>query len=231
MMALTLCLFVTIATVPMIAGADAEKPEATKATKRSGMPSFKPTNVGTPTTRLGGATRSADNATARAEALVPEEAGHTLSAQPVLYWHLSAKSDERVDFALIGVDPINPMLEVTLQGPFEAGIHRIDVADHGVKLETGVSYQWFVRVIPNPEQRLFDRVVGGGIERQKLTPELEAKLAAAVPEDTHYVLAEAGIWYDALDQLEAQIEADPKNQSLLAQRASLFEQVGLENLN
>jgi hypothetical protein len=123
------------------------------------------------------------------------------------------------------------MLEITLEGPFEPGIQRIRTADLSTTLEPGVSYQWFIRVIPNPEQRLYDRVVGGGIERLEKSAELQAKLDAAQPGDAHYVLAEAGIWYDALDSLAVQIESSPDDSNLLAQRAALFEQVGLEKLN
>jgi len=218
---------------PVLASAeeDSGASKQAKAAKRTGMPTFKPTNAGTPMTRLGGATRGNLASVARTEALVPEETGLTLEAQPVLYWYLSATTEERIDFALIGVDPINPMLEITLEGPFEPGIQRIRTADLKATLEPGVSYQWFIRVIPNPDQRLYDRVVGGGIERLEKSDELQAKLDAAQPGDAHYVLAEAGIWYDALDGLSMQIETSPDDENLLAQRAALFEQVGLEKLN
>jgi hypothetical protein len=216
---------------------DAAKAEAAKAdaaksepAKTAAMPVFKPTNLGAPMTRLGGATRSATGSVPRTEALVPEVAGHTLQAQPVLYWYLAGKTDDRVDFALIGVDPINPIREITLDGPFEPGIQRIRLADHDVTLQPNLEYQWFVRVIPNPEQRLYDRVVGGGIQRLEPSAELGAKLAAAQQGDAHYVLAEAGIWYDALDSLSVQIEATPENENLRTQRAALFDQVGLENV-
>lgn len=202
-----------------------------KAAKRTGTPTFTPTNLGTPSTRLGGATRSGSDSMPRTEALVPEQAGQTLEAQPVLYWFLSDATDDRIDFALVGVDPINPILETTLKGPFEPGIQRIRLADYDVELELGVSYQWFVRIVPNPEQRLYDRVVGGGIERIDPSPELEAQLAAAHVGDAHYVLAENGVWYDALDSLSVQIEAAPDDEALLAQRGALLEQVGLRNLN
>ena len=210
----------------------ATEKEAVKsnAAKRTDMPVFEPTNVGAPITRLGGATRSTTGSIPRTEALVPEEAGHTLQAQPVLYWYLAARTDDRIDFALIGVDPINPILETTLEGSFEAGIQRIRLADHGVTLQPDLEYQWFVRVIPNPDQRLYDRVVGGGIQRLAPSAELDAKLAAAQQGDAHYVLAEAGIWYDALDSLSLQIEASPENENLRTQRAALFDQVGLENV-
>jgi hypothetical protein len=214
------------------AKADAAKADAAKAkpAKAAAMPMFKPTNLGAPMTRLGGATRSATGSVPRAEALVPEIAGHTLQAQPVLYWYLAGKTDERIDFALIGVDPINPIREITLEGPFEPGIQRIRLADHAITLQPNLEYQWFVRVIPNPDQRLYDRVIGGGIQRLEASAELDAKLAAAKQGESHYVLAEAGIWYDALDSLSVQIDAAPKNENLRAQRAALFDQVGLENV-
>jgi len=208
--------------------ADTAKSEPAKA---ASMPMFKPTNLGAPITRLGGATRSATGTVPRTEALVPEVAGQTLQAQPVLYWYLAGKTDERIDFALIGVDPVNPMLEVTLKGPFEPGIQRIRLADYDLTLEPGLDYQWFVRVVPNPDQRLYDRVVGGGIQRVEPSAELDAKLAAAKQGEAHYALAEAGIWYDALDSLSVQIDASPENENLRAQRAALFDQVGLGNVN
>ncbi len=209
------------------------KPAAAKAdpAKSAPMPVFKPTNLGAPMTRLGGATRSATGTVPRTEALVPEVAGQTLQAQPVLYWYLAGKTDDRIDFALIGVDPINPILEVTLPGPFEPGIQRIRLADHGVTLQPGGDYQWFVRVVPNPDQRLYDRVVGGGIQRVEPTADLQARLAASPPAAAYYALAAAGIWYDALDALSQQIDAAPEDESLRAQRAGLFEQVGLEGVN
>ena len=56
-------------------------------------------------------------------------------------------------------------------------------------------------------------------------------LDAAQPGDAHYVLAEAGIWYDALDSLSMQIEYSPNDESLRAQRAALVAQVGLKSFN
>jgi len=224
----------TLASAPSHAADDAAaEPSAAKSAtaQPAPMPVFKPTNVGAPSTRLGGATRSATGTVPRTEALVPDMAGQTLQAQPVLYWYLAGKTDDRIDFALIGVDPINPMLETTLKGPFQPGIQRIRLADYGVKLQPGLDYQWFVRVIPNPDQRLYDRVVGGGIQRIEPSAELSAKLAATPKDNAHFVLAEAGIWYDALDALSQQIAAAPDDENLRAQRAALFDQAGLEKLD
>ena len=83
-----------------------ESQQAAVPAKKTGMPVFTPTNLGAPKTRLGGATRGSQDGVPRTEALVPEEPGQTWNAQPVLYWYLAAKTDHRIDFTLIGVDPI-----------------------------------------------------------------------------------------------------------------------------
>ena len=229
--AIALCFALALPLGSVAADSVADGTTAAKSAKKARMPMFTPTNAGSPKTRLGGATRGANDNIPRTEALVPEEAGQTLVAQPVLYWYLSEPTEHRIDFTLIGVDPINPILETTLKGDFEPGIQRIRLVDHGVELKQGVSYQWFVAVVPNPEQRLYDRIVGGGIERLETSGDLQAKLDAAPASDAHFVLAEAGVWYDALDALNEQIASAPGDETLLAQRAALLSQVGLGKLN
>lgn len=208
---------------------DAESQASKSTTKR--VPKFLQKNLGSPKTRLGGATRGTGDDIPRAEALVPEESGQTLKAQPVLYWHLSKGTSHRVDFTLIGVDPVNPLLETTLKGKFEAGIQQVRLADYDIMLKEGVSYQWFVTLVPHPDQPLHNRIIGGGIERLSAPAELQSKLAAAPATDAHFILAEAGVWYDALDSLSQQILTSPDDAGLEAQRAALLDQVGLGQLN
>jgi len=211
-----------------------EEPEAKTAFSPVGepimiaaMPVFVPTNRGSPFTRLGGATRSAGtDDLPRIEALVPELAGWTLEEQPVLYWYLSEVTDVRTDLVVMSVDPMETLLETTLPPSESAGIQRVRLADHGVKLEPGVSYQWLVKLVPDASDRSYDRVVGGGLERVTPSPELQQKLADPSASRPH-TLAEAGIWYDAVDSLSQQIAAAPGNRALWNQRTALLEQVGL----
>lgn len=194
------------------------------------MPVFVPPNRGSPMARLGGATRSAGQGSLpRIEALVPEESGWTLREAPVVYWYLAEPTDTRIEFALRNIDAGEMLVETALPKPKQAGVQRLDLADYDVKLQPGVSYQWYIKLVPNPSDRSYDRVVGGGIERVETSPELDAKLAAKDASRPH-VLAEAGIWYDAVDVLSNDLDAAPGNRTLWNQRAALFEQVGLPEI-
>jgi hypothetical protein len=132
----------------------------------SNMPLFVLQNRGAPMARLGGATRSTGQpAHPRIEALVPEQPGWTLEAQPTLYWFVSEVPQVPVEFTLMRLDPHETLVETRLPAPSRAGVQRIALADHAASLETGASYQWLVKLVPNPQDRSYDQIVGGGIER------------------------------------------------------------------
>ena len=192
------------------------------------FPIFIPQRRGAPRTRLGGASRGpGSDGFPEVEALVPEHVGLTLSSQPVLYWHLSEPTDQRVDFTLIDEESPRPLVEVTLKGPFPAGLQRIDTSRYGVKLRPDVGYQWFVAVVPDPQRRSSDVIAGGGIQRIRASAELRSQLDGADAERVPFVLAEHGIWYDAVHHLSRRITASPDDTHLRRQRAALLSQVGL----
>jgi hypothetical protein len=187
---------------------------------------FVPRDAGAPVTRVGGATRGFNTQTLPSiDALVPEQIGYTLVGQPSLYWHLSKDTDTRVDFTLITQQATAPLIEITLDAPMSGGVHRINLADLGITLDPGVTYLWYVSLVPDPQRRSQDRVVGGAIER--LTSEkIAAKVAAATDDERAAVLAREGIWYDAITRLSEAVSAG--SPTALHERAELLEQVGLK---
>jgi hypothetical protein len=193
------------------------------------LPVFVPPNRGAPKTRVGGATRGKQlPGTPSVAALVPEEGGLTVEAQPVLYWYLSESTTSRVDVTIVDEASVTPLLETTIQGPLAPGVHAIRLADHGVSLAPGINYQWFVALVPDSEKRSNDVIAGGSIERVAPPEPLREQLAAAAAEPARSsVLAEAGIWYDALDAMSRAVEASPRNSEARDTWAALLEQVGL----
>jgi len=207
---------------------DDDASEVASATPASRLPVFVPPNRGAPKSRVGGATRGKQRAgTPSLAALVPEDGGLTVEAQPVLYWYLSESTTGRVDVTIVDEASVTPLLEATIPGPLTSGVHPIRLADHGVSLAQGVDYQWFVALVPDAGKRSDDVIAGGGIERIAVPAPLRDKLAAASGPARSSVLAEAGIWYDALDATSRAIDASPHDGEARDSRAALLEQVGL----
>jgi hypothetical protein len=217
---------------PAAAPPETAAPAPPKATTGGAteLPRYTPRARGAPRLRIGAGTRSVGGSSFPAvEVLSPESVGLTLLESPSLYWHLSAPTDARIDFTLIDESSVAPLVEQTLAGPFEAGIHRIDLGGLGVRLAPGAQYQWFVALVPDPEERSADVVAGGGVERTDPAP-LRDALAQAPESEQVQVLAREGIWYDAIDALSRRIERAPADPQPREQRASLLEQVGLARI-
>jgi len=161
--------------------------------------------------------------------LAPDHIGLTTRAQPSLVWYLSEQTRTPVELTLIADKAVEPLAVKRLPSPQRAGIHVEDLAKHGIQLAEGTTYNWYVALVLDPKARDSDVVAGGAIERRAPTPELTAALKAGQP--SYYVLAENGIWYDAIADLSAAIAAvpgdTPAGRALHAERASLLEQVGV----
>ena len=194
-------------------------------------PVYKPPLLGAPAGRVGGGTRGGS---ARdifvLSALVPEDTGLTVSEQPSLYWFISSATTLPVEVAISDPRATQPVLETRLPSPVQPGLHRIKLADHGVRLAPGVSYRWSVTVISDVNRRSRDILAGGVIERVAVPAGLQEKLAQSRKEEHPFLYAQAGLWYEALGSISELIEVTPFDAQLRKQRAGLLNQVGLPEL-
>jgi hypothetical protein len=214
-------------------GAPQQEEKDKKHEPMASTPIYKPPVRGAPGGRVGGGTRGVAGAaktgppqTFILSVVAPDHTGQTVEEQPILYWYLSKPISMPIEFTLTD-DEINPIVELFLTPPHHGGMQRIKLADHGVRLELGKAYKWFVSVVADPKRRSKDILAGGAIERvvtgDTLLPKLEQ---ASLPERPH-VLAEAGLWYDAISAISEMIETNPSDHRLRQQRAALLGQVGL----
>ena len=157
-------------------------------------------------------------------ALGPEHVGATSNASPTLYWFLSGPSRVPVEIRLAADDAAEPLLELRLEPPVGAGLHNLRLDRRGIRLEPGVTYRWFVALIPDPANRDADLVSGAAV---RMAP---AGSLAGPPAGLAHALAAAGYWYDAFDTLTAWIQKDPSSERLREHRAALLEQVGLSGV-
>ncbi|OLC35281.1 MAG: hypothetical protein AUH81_10475 [Candidatus Rokubacteria bacterium 13_1_40CM_4_69_5] len=213
--------------IPMSRAGSEEKKAAQPAVA---APSYQPPLRGAPGGRVGGGTRGTGRETFVLSVLAPDHTGLTVSEQPALYWFISNPTTLAVEVTIVDPRATEPVLETRLAPPLAAGVHRIRLADHGVRLAPGVSYRWYVAVVPDSGRRSKDILAGGAIERVAPPEGLAAKLAQADKATLPFLYAEAGIWYDALATISELIETAPNDPSLRRQRAALMAQVGLPNI-
>ncbi len=205
-----------------------QKPtEPSTGAKAGAEPVYKPPMRGAPGGRVGGGTRGTGREAFVLSVLAPAHTGLTTSEQPVLFWFISNSSSHPVELTLVDPQKTDPLLELHIDPPVSAGFHRVRLADHGVRLAPGVSYQWYVAVVPDTGRRSKDILAGGSIERVSPPDGLAAKVSQASKADMPSLYAEAGLWYDAVAALGELIDQTPTDRALVEQRAALLRQVGL----
>jgi hypothetical protein len=164
-------------------------------------------------------------------ALAPDHPGLTVKEDPCVYWFVSNSTSYGVELTIVDPRSTAPVLETHMAPPIHAGVHRICLADFGVRLEVGAVYQWFVAVVPDTNRRSRDVLAGGTIERVPPAEGLTAKLIQASKAELPFLYADAGLWYDAFAAISEQIERAPQDPVLRQQRAGLLAQVGLPQID
>jgi hypothetical protein len=190
---------------------------------------YVPPDLGAPPTRTLAATRGLGSGPT-AQVLAPEQTGLTRAAQPTLFWYLARPAAARVELTLIDEQTVEPLLALDLGAVGTPGIHAVDLATHGVRLEPGRLYQWSIAQVIDPARRSTDIVTSATLQRREPGVELAQALAAASPTGRLAVLARHGYWYDLQAELEAQIRSRPDAAGLRALRANLLAQVGLDEI-
>ncbi|MEO8626659.1 MAG: DUF928 domain-containing protein [Betaproteobacteria bacterium] len=192
---------------------------------------YKPPQRGAPGGRVGGATRGTrERDTFVLSVLAPDHTGLTVSEQPSLFWFISAETTLPVELTLVDPNAVEPVLEVTLASPVQHGIHRVRLADYGVRLKQGVAYQWSIAIVPDGARRSRDILASGAIERIEPASEWKTKLASARGEGRAALYAESGIWYDALEAISDLIDTAPADDMPRRYRAALLAQGGLPEI-
>ena len=154
----------------------------------------------------------------------------TAEDQPPLVWYLSKATSLPLEFTVLEGIGVDPILEVPLSSPAEAGVHLISLGEYDLKFEQGKTYQWFVSLIPDPARRSKDIIAGGMLEVMSLPENIAEAVKQATPQEATKILANAGFWYDAIGAISHEIQSDPSDQALHDVRASLLEQVDLNTV-
>ena len=230
-MSMTLKLIVAALAVLCVSGAAAATADQAhakpKEAQKAQMLAYAPPMRGAPLSRIGGGTRSIQARDLEVQVLAPDHTGLTLKSQPVLYWYASKEITAQVEFTIVRPNVADPVLEVTLPGPFKPGIHAIPLQQLGAALDEEVAYEWFVSVVFDPAQRSSDVTAGAGIRLVGAGDAVRARFTGEEAKAAVEDYAAAGIWYDAISNLSEKLASNPADGLAASQRADLLRQVGL----
>ena len=221
-----------IMTAIVLSGVTWDGSQGTLTSRQAKAQLYKPPIQKSAASRIGGGTRGPGEKLPSLSVLAPDHTGLTVREQPELYWYISKASSSPVEITLSDTEAIDPLLEVVIEPPISAGIHRTRLADHNVRLKPGIPYEWFVTLLTDSEDPSLEVVAGSAIERVVLSgarkQEVETALQKAAPKAGAWrVYASYGIWYDALATLSALIEKTPQDKALRQQRAALLDDISL----
>jgi hypothetical protein len=191
------------------------------------LPVYQPPLRGAPGGRIGGGTRGLQGPLPVLIALAPTHAAMTADEQPALFWFVSAPTTHPLELTLVDDRVVPPLVSIRLSPPVPAGIHRLDLKEQGVRLQTGVHYQWFVALVVDSDRRSRDVLTGATLERMELPAALRDRLTGASDAAAVRAYAEAGIWYDAVARAGECLQQNPDDRVCREQRAVLLEQIDL----
>ncbi len=163
-------------------------------------PVYKPPMRGAPGGRVGGASRSAVRVATPLpviELLAPaDHAGLTATATPSLLFFVSRPVAWPTQFTISASMQPAPILEIAIPSPRAAGIYALHPGDYGVRLRPGVVYTWSVSIVLDARAWSRNIVATATIV---FDPTINGSAALAVPSRRRAaVLADAGLWYDAV---------------------------------
>lgn len=175
-----------------------------------------------------GGTRGNNQEFPRVTLLVPDHVARTLREQPSVFWYISRPTQQPTVLTLSINDQVNPLLELKLDSPVQAGIHEVKFSDHKVRLVPGKTYEWSVSINEITDRPASgDLVARGFIER--IAPNDEAQ--SAEQNDLlkqAQIYAQNGIWYDALSVSSQTVYDRQLQEKLREHRKMLLKQVGLD---
>ncbi|MFK7894354.1 MAG: DUF928 domain-containing protein [Myxococcota bacterium] len=174
----------------------------------------------------GAGTRGISGSAVRVAVVAPNDhVALTTRSQPTLYWFVSEDTETRIDLTLTDEEAIDPLLELTVPGPVEKGIHALRLSDLGLELDAEKTYRWNVALVADAKRRSNDTFAQGFIARTPVTNILARSLKDT--QETFAPYALSGIWYDAMDELFGAIEKKPSSRRLRRQQIALLEQANL----
>ena len=230
--------FATSSALSAEAQKEGSAPAKPPTTKPSGgfKLKYKPVVKDAPASRGWGAARNRGDQLS-VYVLAPDDfIGVTSREQPTLYWYISGPTKRTVDIALTPVDDpearrpalADPLVSLSLKGIEKPGLQALDLSKakgpngKPVSLKKGVRYKWVVEVVASEAEGARNPTAECMLKRVDPPPAVQGSAMSAASAAAAY--AEAGIWYDAVADLNRAIADNPDDKALREARRELLKQ-------
>lgn len=158
----------------------------------------------------------------------------TVSSHPTFLWYVSDVVAAPVRFTLVEQQSLKPVFTKQLKIQ-KAGIMQLQIPSSAPALVEGKQYRWTVALVCNKKRPSENKNAYAWIERAPLEGKLPQILAGATSrQERALILAQAGIWYDAVSTLyETSQRNSDKRLAFSASNSfsQLLEQVGLSEIS
>jgi len=207
-------------------GAAATRPATTRPVRVRRI-RYRPPRRGAPITREASAARGAEDPLPNVMVLAPEHTGLTTRAQPTFAWHQDRSARTKLILTLTNEKTFDTLMALKLRKEASAGVHSLELADVGLALDANVDYKWSVGIITGREHASGDPYSAAHVMRVAAPAELARRLSGADGLQRVLILAEEGIWYDALGELCGLVRAFPGDGSLRELRTRFLRDAGV----
>lgn len=178
--------------------------------------------------RNGGQCSIASSSQKTARALLPlGYPGLTTDERPTFFLYVPPTRAKEAYFSLQDAQQ-NQIYGTKLSLPETGGVIGIELPKTLSALEVGKNYKWFVEIDCFGEFDPDNPVLEGGVHRIEVNPTLAKSLeATSTYHERAEAYAQAGIWYDSLQNLAAALKAQPEDATLVKSWSELLTSVGL----
>jgi hypothetical protein len=155
--------------------------------------------------------------------------GLTVSERPTFFFYVPyyLTADSPIEFVLQD-EQKNTLYQTYLNvSQTRPGIVKVTMPDTIAPLEINKMYRWYFLIYCNLDDPVF---VEGWVQRIVANPDLKVRLENSTLQQQSRLLANNGIWYDALSTLANLRSSKPKDRSLSRDWQSLLESAGLGSI-
>jgi hypothetical protein len=186
------------------------------AAPRSWKPRYKAPNRGAPGTNGSGASRPGCPVAAQPFVVFAPTVSHwgeTIDARPN-FWIYQPYAGVSIQLELQDEETQTIVFSQTYASPAGKGMVQLALPTTAPELKVDQPYRWRVNFICNTQAQQ-SYLSEGTIVRRKLDHALKCRILMATPENRITMLAEQGLWFNALHELARLRQQNPRDRVLL----------------